>query len=179
MIPWSPPTPSCLVPRRMDLGSDLAWLQRSLLPRKALTLDICTQLCCWWDLSPLLQRDLDSAEVGTGWRDELGQSMGKIHEKFLFSSPLLGLIPPPTVQEHSLLSRNISTMEQLQGKPRTQSIGVRLRVQVMGNIQKIWEWRWEKAWSRWLGQEGKVRWGELDLTVAGCGEWICLLVGMT
>lgn len=34
-------------------------------------------------------------------------------------------MPPPAVQEHSLLGRNPSTMEQLQGNPSTQSIGMR------------------------------------------------------
>lgn len=36
--------------------------------------------------------------------------MRKIQEKCLCSSPLLGLIPPPTAQEPSLLGRNPSTM---------------------------------------------------------------------
>ena len=81
------------------------------------------------------------------WRDEVDQQMGKIQEKWLCSSPRLGLILPPADQKSSLPGLKPCTTEQLQGQghqpaPKalnTLGLGsaVRLRVWKMENLQKV------------------------------------------
>lgn len=73
--------------------------------------------------------------------------MGKIQEKWLCSSPCLGLVLPPTDQKRSLLGMEPLTTEQLQAEgnqPAPKALNtlglasvLRLKVQKMENLKEV------------------------------------------
>lgn len=80
-------------------------------------------------------------KIQAGWRDEVGQSMGNIQEKWLCSSPRLGLILPPTDQKCSLLGMKPLTAERLQA-PGKQPAPKALNTSGLGSALRLKVQRW-------------------------------------
>lgn len=166
----SPPTLPSLAPKQDGFGQWFSMTANaSLAKNNTHSGHLYSALLPMWFASTLTRGFGFSSEWGllqlkirAGWRDEVDQSTGKIQEKWLCSSPRLGLILPPTVQKCSLLGMKPFTTEPLQAQgnqPAPKALNtlglasaLRLKVQKVENLQKVQKCEWEKAEPRaeWL-----------------------------
>lgn len=163
-VPSARPPPTLLTlaaPNETDPCNDSVWLQMPFSPKnKVQSGRLYSALLLTWFASTLPKGLGFSSEWGllqlkiqAGWRDEVDQSTGNIQEKWLCSSPRLGLILPPTDQKCSLLGMKPLTAERLQA-PGKQPAPKALNTSGLGSALRLKVQRWRIS-KRFRNASGK------------------------